>query len=194
MRFLKFIFPLSLAAGLAACASGPSKPAITSGVGETLRVCAGMGIANAPAADRHGRIIGYRPFTRAAGVTLVRAPVAACVSSGFGARRGGAGSFHEGLDLYTRSPAPVYAGGDGVVEAAQTLRGYGRTILIRHNGRVQTRYAHLSEYAAGLRPGARIARGQVIGRTGRSGNATAVHLHYEILIDGRPHDPLGLRG
>jgi murein DD-endopeptidase MepM/ murein hydrolase activator NlpD len=48
----------------------------------------------------------------------------------------------------------------------------------------------LSSVAPNLRAGLEVAAGEEIARTGRSGNATAVHLHYEILVDGRPRDPL----
>lgn len=140
--------------------------------------------------DGARRIINYQPQTYVRGQALYRAPVAACVSSGFGPRKGGASSFHKGVDLYTRGPTPVYAGGDGVIAAVATMSGYGRTIIIRHRKGVETRYAHLSEYASGLRAGARVRRGDFIGRTGRTGNATAVHLHYEVLVDGRRHNPL----
>jgi murein DD-endopeptidase MepM/ murein hydrolase activator NlpD len=170
--------------------------AVPTGVSADLRLCAGMGVSNAPAADSRGRIVNFEPVANVHGVVLTRAPVDACVSSGFGPRRGrgGRGSTHEGVDLYTRSPAPIYAAGDGVVESVATLNGYGRTVLIRHNGRVKTRYAHLSEYAPSLRRGARVRRGEVLGQTGRTGNATAVHLHYEILVDGRPQNPLTVGG
>lgn len=70
------------------------------------------------------------------------------------------------------------------------MRGYGRTITIRHNDRVKTRYAHLSAYEQGLRPGDRIATGTLIGYTGDSGNATAIHLHYEIIVGGQARNPL----
>ena len=70
------------------------------------------------------------------------------------------------------------------------MRGYGKTIVIRHNRSLKTRYAHLSRYAPDLRPGKRVARGDYIGDTGRTGNATAVHLHYEIISNGRPRNPL----
>lgn len=172
---------------LAACATAPAPPA--PGPAGALRVCPGN-VTNAPVTDDARRIRNFDPVARIDGVALLRAPVAGCVSSGYGPRRGGAGSFHEGVDLYTRNPRGVVAGGDGVIEFIGSQRGYGRTIVIRHNSRVKTRYAHLSSYAQGLREGDRVARGDPIGRTGASGNATAVHLHYEFLIRGRPVDPL----
>ncbi len=176
---------------VAACASAPAPDAA---FGEGLRVCPGH-VSNAPRTDAARRVAGYAPVTRVSGIVLARAPTDGCVSSGFGPRRprkagGGAGPFHYGLDIYTGAPRPVYAAGDGVVEAARSLRGYGRMVLIRHNDRVKTRYAHLSAYERGLAPGDRVRRGQPIGRTGDSGNATAVHLHYEIIVGGRARDPL----
>jgi murein DD-endopeptidase MepM/ murein hydrolase activator NlpD len=174
-------------AALAACATAPRPAAPASGV--DLAVCT-MSVSNAPAADSRGRILGFSPFVEIREVTLARAPVAACLSSGFGPRPGGAQNFHNGVDLYTRMPAPVWAAGDGVVAAATRLRGYGLTILIRHGRGIETRYAHLSEFAAGVQAGARVRAGQIIGRTGETGNATAVHLHYEILIDGRAVNPI----
>lgn len=188
MRFVVIALIMGL---LAACATAPSqRPLPQSGaMSESLQVCA-MSVSNAPQTDSRGRLIGYAPLVRVGGVTLSRAPVSACVSSGFGPRRGGASSFHHGVDLFTRAPAPVYAGGDGVVEAVQSMRGYGKTVVIRHNRTLKTRYAHLSRYAPGLKPGARVTRGDYIGDTGRTGNATAVHLHYEIIANGRPRNPL----
>lgn len=176
---------------VAACASAP-KP-MAGAAADELRLCATQ-VSNAPTADRFRRILGYEPLAIIDGVPIARAPAAACVSSGFGPRRGGAGRHHDGVDLFTGSPSAVVAGGDGIIVAMDTLRGYGRTILIRHTDRLQTRYAHLSRYASGLSVGDRVARGEMIGATGRSGNATAVHLHYEILIDGAPQNPLSVGG
>lgn len=173
----------------AACASTPSSrrgaPDFSS-----LTLCRGVVISNAPATDHSRRIANYDPQANIRGKVLLRAPVNACVSSGFGPRRGGAGSFHHGVDLYTGRPSAVYAGGDGVITSVDRLSGYGKTILIRHGGGVETRYAHLSSYAPGVRPGARVRMGDVLGRTGDTGNATAVHLHYEVMIDGKRHNPL----
>ncbi len=157
---------------------------------DTLYLCHGVSISNAPAADSYRKIIGYSATARVNGVTLARAPVDACISSAYGPRRGGAGSFHDGLDLYTGSPRPAHAGATGVVEFAGVRRGYGNVVRISHGNGVVTRYAHLSEISPRIKPGARVAAGETIGMTGRTGNATAVHLHYEILVAGRALDPL----
>lgn len=188
-------FGILLLTGLAsACASTPtSRPgAIDDAV--QLSLCKGVRISNAPQTDSAGRIINFDAIANINGVSLLRAPVEACVSSGFGPRRGGASSFHHGVDLYTGGPKPIFAGGAGTVAAVESLRGYGKTVLVDHGRGVKTRYAHLSSYADGLSPGRRVAKGDRLGLTGRTGNATAVHLHYEILIDGRRHNPLTVGG
>ncbi len=179
----------ALSALAAACASTP-RGATSPGDYASLSLCRGVVISNAPAMDRSRRIVNFDPEARVRGTRLLRAPVKSCVSSGFGPRRGGAGSFHHGLDLYTGRPALVAAGGDGVIESVGSLRGYGRTVLISHGGGVKTRYAHLSGYERGVKAGMRVRLGQPIGRTGDTGNATAVHLHYEVIVDGRRHNPL----
>lgn len=191
-RSLRLAFPALALALLAGCASAPPKGARASGAfPQGLSVCAG-GVSNAPAADASGRLAGFDQLIVVRGNMLARAPVEACLSSGYGPRRGagGAGSFHHGLDLYTGAPKPVLAGGDGVIETAGQQRDYGNIVVIRHGAGVETRYAHLSSFAPGLRKGARVSAGDVIGMTGRTGNATAVHLHYEVRIDGRTLDPL----
>jgi len=162
-----------------------------------LEVCRGMHVSNAPAADNNLRLVGYTPVSHVYGVTLTRSPVApvvTCVSSGYGPRAGGASGFHNGVDLYTRTPAPVHAGGDGVVSFVGVMSGYGNTIEISHGNGVKTRYAHLSSYSPQVTTGARVSRGDPIGQTGRSGNATAIHLHYEVIVDGRRQNPLTVGG
>jgi murein DD-endopeptidase MepM/ murein hydrolase activator NlpD len=193
---------LLCALSLAACASAPRdrhartlnvpppQKTVSVHTHQSLEVCPGMRVSNAPSADGNRRVVNYEPYSRVHGVTLARAPVDACVSSGFGPRHGGASGYHRGVDLYTRNPAPVYAGGDGVIEYIGTMRGYGYTLVIRHSETLKTRYAHLSSYAQGLRKGQRVREGDLIGRTGSTGNATAVHLHYEVLVDGAAQNPL----
>ncbi len=181
-----------LMTALAACATAPSPGGGTPYSKPALELCPGVIIANAPAATSTRRIIGYQPFTELRGVMLARAPADACVSSAYGPRNGGAGSFHEGVDLYTGTHSTVYAGGAGRIRYVGDQRGYGLTIEIAHRNGVVTRYAHLSDVSPGMRAGATVEAGHPIARTGRSGNATAVHLHYEILTDERPNDPLRL--
>lgn len=155
-----------------------------------LALCPRTNVTNAPPAGPDGKLVSYSPLIVIRSAMIARAPVDACLSSAFGPRRGGAGGFHDGIDLYTGSPRPVLAGGDGRITLIGEQRGYGLTIVISHGNGVSTRYAHLSSVAPDLRAGLRLTAGAVIARTGKSGNATAVHLHYEILIDGRPVDPL----
>ena len=181
---------------LAACAtappsSGPHLSAPSSGVFATvLHLCNGDHIDNAPPVDRKKHVIGYEPFIRVAGAMLARAPVRrACLSSGFGRRHDRPGR-HNGVDLSTGHPHAVYAAGDGVIEEMRVAGGYGNMILIRHNSRVQTRYGHLSSYSSDLHVGHKVRMGEVIGSTGSTGNANAVILHYEIIIDGVPRDPM----
>jgi murein DD-endopeptidase MepM/ murein hydrolase activator NlpD len=175
---------------LGACASAPPRRAGEPWSAPTLELCRGVAVSNAPATDGDARIIAYTPFTAVRDIVIARAPVLGCVSSAFGPRSGGAGAFHEGLDLFTGSARVVVAGGDGRIVSAGGRRGYGLTVEIAHGRGVSTLYAHLSDLAPGLREGAAIAAGASLGRTGRSGNATAIHLHYEVLLDGRPVDPL----
>lgn len=189
-------FRLSLFAFLAlgACATAPPRQAGEPWSAPSLDLCRGVSVSNAPAADGYSRILAYTPFTAVRDIVIARAPVAGCVSSAFGPRRGGAGTFHEGVDLFTGSPRPVVAGGDGRIVFAGDRRGYGLTVEIAHGRGVSTLYAHLSDLAPGVREGASVAAGATIGRSGRTGNATAVHLHYEVRVDGRPVDPLTAGG
>jgi murein DD-endopeptidase MepM/ murein hydrolase activator NlpD len=135
----------------------------------------------------------FAAFAPVRGIFVALAPVDGCLSSGYGARPGGRGAFHNGVDFATgRVPRPIYAAADGVVAEAQTRTGYGSQIVIDHGNGVETRYAHLSSYADGVKPGARVRRGEAIGMTGSTGVANGIHLHYEILVDRRTIDPLAI--
>ena len=175
---------------LSACATAPPRQAGEPWSAPVLELCRGVSVSNPPATDAFRRVLAYTPYTAVRNIVVARAPVEGCVSSAFGPRNGGAGAFHDGLDLFTGSPRVVVAGGDGRIVSAGTRRGYGLTVEVDHGRGVSTLYAHLSDLAPGVRQGARIGGGAALGRTGRSGNATAVHLHYEVRVDGRPFDPL----
>ncbi len=185
---------ISLAAlALAACATAQQQAGAPSPA-QSLYLCPGVFVANAPPAGADRRILSYSPMIVVRGVALRRAPVDGCLSSAFGVRVGGAGIVHDGLDLYTGDPRAVVAAADGRVAWIREQRGYGLTIAFDHGNGVETRYAHLSSAAPNLGTGARVRQGDIIARTGRSGNATAVHLHYEIRADGQPQDALRFGG
>jgi murein DD-endopeptidase MepM/ murein hydrolase activator NlpD len=100
---------------------------------------------------------------------------------------------HEGIDYGAPAGAPVEATASGVVTWAGWRGGYGNLIELRHPGNIRTRYAHLSAISAGVRVGAHIDQGQMIGRVGMTGLATGPHLHYEFLQNGVHKDPLTVK-
>lgn len=114
------------------------------------------------------------------------APVEGSLASGFGGR--GAGR-HEGVDILAPRGTPVRSSERGtVVYAGSGMRGYGNTVVIDHGGGVTTLYGHLDSIR--VESGDAVPAGAVIGTVGRSGNATAFHLHFEIRVDGEPLDPM----
>jgi murein DD-endopeptidase MepM/ murein hydrolase activator NlpD len=100
---------------------------------------------------------------------------------------------HLGTDFGTGHGAPVKTTADGTVSFAGWDGGYGNLIKIDHGNGYETRYAHLSRFGTGIRRGARVKQGQVIGFTGATGLATAPHLHYEIRHHGRAADARTMR-
>jgi len=128
---------------------------------------------------------------------LMRTPInGARLSSGFGMRKHpikGFTSMHKGVDFGAPYGTPVFAAGDGILEKVGWINGYGRYILIRHNSTYKTAYAHLNGWARGIRRGARVSQGQTIGYVGSSGRSTGPHLHYEIIINGKQSNPLGVK-
>jgi murein DD-endopeptidase MepM/ murein hydrolase activator NlpD len=89
----------------------------------------------------------------------------------------GSRRFHSGVDIGAPMGAPVVAAGTGIIVSSGWKGGYGKAIVIQHNGVQQTLYGHLSEVF--VQPGQRIERGTVIGRVGSTGNSTGPHLHFE---------------
>ena len=100
------------------------------------------------------------------------------------------GRIHNGLDLANPNGGFVYAAADGWVAAAGWRGGYGLVLELDHGRGVRTMYAHLSEIDPNLRPGVFVAAGAAVARMGATGNATGVHLHYEVTVDGLQVDPL----
>lgn len=100
---------------------------------------------------------------------------------------------HTGVDLAAPRNTPIYAAGDGVVEKAQWVSGYGRYIELKHVNGFETGYGHMNKIADGMKPGTKVKQGQIIGYVGSTGNSTGNHLHFEIKVNGRFVDPLSVK-
>lgn len=103
---------------------------------------------------------------------------------------GGALYMHEGVDLVASPGTPIMAAADGVVMGAEPKGRYGNWIEIAHENKLATVYGHLSAFAPGIRPGLRVQQGDLIGFTGSTGRTTGPHLHFELLVNGRPTNPM----
>jgi murein DD-endopeptidase MepM/ murein hydrolase activator NlpD len=97
---------------------------------------------------------------------------------------------HRGIDYGAPAGTRVKATGDGIVEFAGRQGGYGNLVVLRHQTQYTTWYGHLSGLAKGMRRGARVAQGEVIGYVGSTGLATGPHLHYEFRIANVHQNPL----
>lgn len=97
---------------------------------------------------------------------------------------------HEGVDFAVPRGTPVYAASEGVVTDARPNGGYGNWVRVDHGDGVATAYGHLSRFAPRIKPGVRVARGELVGLSGNTGRSTGPHLHFEVIADGQPVDPL----
>lgn len=128
---------------------------------------------------------------------LMKTPInGARITSSFGYRRHpvlGYTKKHKGVDFHAVVGTPVMAAGNGVIERASRWSTYGNYIRIRHSNGFKTAYAHLSKYARGIRAGAHVQQGQIIGYTGATGRVTGPHLHYEVIKNGHRVNPMTVK-
>jgi murein DD-endopeptidase MepM/ murein hydrolase activator NlpD len=113
------------------------------------------------------------------------------VSSRFGRRMDpftGRSTFHRGVDFSVPKGTAIYATADGVVNYVGKWSGFGLAVEITHGHGFITRYAHVSKML--VKKGQRVKRGDIVARVGATGRATAAHLHYEVLKDGKHQNPL----
>ena len=97
--------------------------------------------------------------------------------------------FHYGMDFTAPTGTEIYASGDGVVEVVEnSLRGYGKRIVIDHGFGYKSLYAHLNDF--NVKRGQKIKRGEVIGFVGSTGTSTAPHLHYEVFKNNKKVNPV----
>ena len=97
------------------------------------------------------------------------------------------GHRHSGVDLKTKPNDNIYAAFDGVVKMSQSFFGYGKCIILRHANGLETLYSHNVKNL--VKVGEHVKAGQVIALTGRTGQATTEHLHFEVRVAGKHYDP-----
>ena len=99
---------------------------------------------------------------------------------------------HLAVDYAAPSGTPVVSIGDGTVIAAYNSGAGGNMVKIRHNNRYQSAYLHLKGFAKGIKSGAHVSQGQVIGYVGSTGRSTGPHLDFRIWDNGKAVNPLKL--
>jgi murein DD-endopeptidase MepM/ murein hydrolase activator NlpD len=97
---------------------------------------------------------------------------------------------HRGVDFAAPIGTPVRSIGDGLVVAAGKMGAAGNVVKINYGGRFTTEYFHLSKISAGIKKGARVSRGQVVGAVGTTGLSTGPHLHFGLFDNGKYVNPL----
>jgi murein DD-endopeptidase MepM/ murein hydrolase activator NlpD len=121
--------------------------------------------------------------------SLMKTPInGARLSSSFGNRKHpilGYTKLHTGTDFAAKSGTPIMASGSGTVTRARWCGGGGNCIKIKHNTTYQTIYAHMKNFAKGIKEGKKVRQGQVIGYVGSTGMSTGPHLHYEVIVNGK---------
>ena len=119
-------------------------------------------------------------------------PAGGYVSSVYGWSIGYGSNFHKGVDLAGGCGAPIFAASAGVVTfAAQGWTGgYGNMVLVDHGNGVTTLYGHIVNGGILVGPGQSVGVGNQIARIGSTGKSTGCHLHFEVLVNGYPGDPV----
>ena len=121
--------------------------------------------------------------------SLMKTPInGARLSSSFGNRKHpilGYTKLHTGTDFAAPSGTPIMASGAGKIIRARWCGGGGNCVKIKHNSIYETVYAHMKNFARGIKEGKRVSQGQIIGYVGSTGMSTGPHLHYEVIVNGR---------
>ncbi|GAG74560.1 unnamed protein product, partial [marine sediment metagenome] len=116
-------------------------------------------------------------------------PVRGRITSPYGMRViSGRKDFHAGIDIGGPTGTNIVAAESGRVSYAGYMRGFGNVIILSHDGGYSTVYGHNSVNL--VKKGQYVKKGSVIGKVGRTGNATGSHLHFEIRSGGKPVNPL----
>ncbi len=141
----------------------------------------------APVASKPLAPVG--PSVATAGAPAFAWPVSGRVISDFGAKDNG--GTNDGINIATAAGAPIHASASGTVTyAGDELKNYGNLVLVKHSGGYTTAYAHADRIVVAR--GDFVARGQVIGYSGQTGDVTSPQLHFEIRSATTPVNPRSL--
>ena len=139
--------------------------------------------------DKKGNEGHYDQNGKSVEKALMKTPInGARLSSAFGMRKhpiDGYNKMHRGTDFAAPMGTPIMASGSGVVTRARWCGGGGNCVKIKHNSTYETIYAHMKNFARGIKEGVRVKQGQIIGYVGSTGKSTGPHLHYEVLVNGK---------
>ena len=139
--------------------------------------------------DKKGSEGHYDENGKSVEKALMKTPInGARLSSAFGMRKhpiDGFNKMHRGTDFAAPMGTPIMASGSGVITRARWCGGGGNCVKIKHNSRYETIYAHMKNFARGIKEGARVKQGRIIGYVGSTGKSTGPHLHYEVVVNGK---------
>ena len=139
--------------------------------------------------DKKGSEGHYDQNGKSVQKALMKTPInGARLSSAFGMRKhpiDGYNKMHRGTDFAAPMGTPIMASGSGVITRARWCGGGGNCVKIKHNSTYETIYAHMKNFARGIKEGSRVKQGQIIGYVGSTGNSTGPHLHYEVVVNGK---------
>ena len=139
--------------------------------------------------DKKGSEGHYDGSGKSVEKALMKTPInGARLSSAFGMRKhpiDGYNKMHRGTDFAAPMGTPIMASGSGVITRARWCGGGGNCVKIKHNSSYETIYAHMKNFTRGIKEGARVKQGQIIGYVGSTGKSTGPHLHYEVVKNGK---------
>ena len=139
--------------------------------------------------DKKGSEDYYDQNGKSVKKALMKTPInGARLSSAYGLRKhpiDGYNKLHKGTDFAAPLGTPIMASGNGKVIKAKWCGGGGNCIKIKHNTTYSTVYAHMKNFASGIKVGIRVKQGQIIGYVGSTGKSTGPHLHYEVIKNGK---------
>jgi murein DD-endopeptidase MepM/ murein hydrolase activator NlpD len=168
----------------AAVAPPAGKMAAAGAPQQSVRMAQATGNVEEPAAAETPAV---KPSEATGALPTFRWPVRGKVITSYGAKTNG--KSNDGINLAVPEGTPVKAAEDGVVAySGNELKGYGNLVLVRHSNGYVTAYAHASELL--VKRGDTIKRGQVIAKSGQSGEVGSPQLHFEIRKGSSPVDPL----